>query len=250
MKLENKNALIGYTGFIGSNLVNIEKSLDYYNSKNISKIRGKYYDKVYCAGTSSKIWLAKKKPKEDKKKIDNLIENLKRVKANKFFLVSTCEIYHNQKNFYENQKINVLKSYSYGYNRYILELFIQKKFTNHYLIRLPIVYGKNFSKNFLYDLINKNNIDQLNGNDRVQIYEVSNLKKHFQYMETKKISKLNASSSPIKLSFIAKNFFKTEVNFKKKYRKINIKSIYGSKNNNYFLSNKKTVSDLKKFLQK
>ena len=37
---------------------------------------------------------------------------------------------------------------------------------------------------------------------------------------------------------------------KKKFRVINIKSIYGIHNKTYFLSQKKTIEDLKKFLKK
>ena len=66
--MENKCALVGYTGFIGSNLLNFQKKIIKYNSKNIKKIKNKKFDIVICAGTSSKIWLSKKKPLEDKKK--------------------------------------------------------------------------------------------------------------------------------------------------------------------------------------
>ena len=66
--MKNKYALIGYTGFIGSNLLSFDKNITKYNSKNIHKIKNKKFDLVICAGTSSKIWLAKKKPYEDKKK--------------------------------------------------------------------------------------------------------------------------------------------------------------------------------------
>ena len=44
-------------------------------------------------------------------------------------------------------------------------------------------------------------------------------------------------------------FFKIKLDSKKKFRKINIKSIYG-KNNGYFFSQKKTNRDLSNFLKK
>ena len=54
MKL--KNALIGYSGFIGSNLLNIKKNILKFNSKNISKIKNHKFDTVICAGTYSKMY--------------------------------------------------------------------------------------------------------------------------------------------------------------------------------------------------
>ena len=250
MRKKLKNALIGHTGFIGSNLLNLKKNFDLYNSKNIEKIKFKSYDTVYCAGTYSKIWIAKKKPKEDKKNLDKLIDNLKKINAKSFFLISTCEVFGKQKNTFENSKINTNYKYAYGHNRYKLEKFIENKFKDHFIIRLPIVYGNNFSKNFLYDLINSKNLDNLNGNDIVQIYDVANLKKHINYVEKKKIKKINISSKPFKLEYIAKKFFKIELKNKRKNRIINMKSIYGKHKYNYFMSQKKILKDLNLFLNK
>ena len=168
----------------------------------------------------------------------------------KFFLISTCEVYGKQKKTLENSKIVANSDYAYGYNRMKLEQFVKKYFKSYHILRLPIVYGKNFSKNFLYDLINRKNLDQLNGNDKVQIYEVSNLAKDLTYLERKKITELNISSKPFKIEYIAKKFFKINLNKNRNYRNINIKSLYGKYDKYYFMSQNKTLSDLKKFLNR
>ena len=54
-------------------------------------------------------------------------------------------------------KIYKSKLSHYGLNRFYLENLL-KKFLDHHIIRLPIVYGKGFSKT-LFDLINKNNLE-------------------------------------------------------------------------------------------
>ena len=247
--MKSRSALIGYTGFIGSNLLDFKKTFVRYNSKNIHKIKNRKFDIIICAGTSSKIWIAKKKPKEDKKKIVNLINNLKTVKAKKFILVSTSEVYGKSKICLEtNQNLEKVNS-NYGLNRLMLENFLEKKFENHCILRLPIVYGKNFSKNCIFDLINKHEINKLNGSDLIQIYNVANLKKDIKFVIKNKIRKLNISSKPLKLSLIAKKFFKIELNNKKNFRTINIKSIYG-KYNGYFYPVNKTLRDLLTFLKK
>ena len=105
-------------------------------------------------------------------------------------------------------------------------------------------------KNFIFDLISKKNIKNLNGNDYVQIYNVSNLQNHLKFIEKENIRKINISSKPFKVKYLAKKFFGVLLKNKKKFRVINIKSIYGSHNKTYFLSQKKTIEDLKKFLKK
>ena len=244
-----KCALIGYTGFIGSNLLNFNKSIVKFNSKNIDKIKNKKFDLVICAGTSSKIWLSKKKPIEDKRKIKSLINYLQTIKTEKFVLISTSEVYGTKKNCLETTKNLQNINSNYGLNRLMLENFVEKKFQNNFIIRLPIVYGKNFSKNCVYDLINKNEIHKLNGSDLIQIYNVANLKKDIKFVIKNKINKLNISSKPIKLGMLANKFFKIKLNNKKKFRKINIKSIHG-KNNGYFFTQNKTYNDLSAFLKK
>ena len=67
--MKNKCALIGYTGFIGSNLLDFNKKIIKFNSKNIHKIKNKEFDIVICAGTSSKIWLSKKNQQRIKEKL-------------------------------------------------------------------------------------------------------------------------------------------------------------------------------------
>ncbi len=246
MKL--KNALIGYSGFIGSNLLNIKKNLLKFNSKNINKIRNRNFDTVICAGTYSKMWLANKNPEKDFNNIKKLINNLKSINAKKFILISTCEVYGKHTQCNENTKILKSKLSNYGLNRFRLEMFIKKKFFDHHIIRLPIVYGKRFSKNFLFDLINKKNLENLNGNDWVQIYNVKNLKKDINIIKKKRIKLINLSSNPIKIGKIARKFFKINLNKKRNFRVINMKSIY-SKQKKYLISEKNCMNDLKKFLK-
>ena len=247
MKLNN--ALIGYTGFIGSNLLGIKKNLIKFNSKNIKKIKFRNFNLVICAGTYSKIWIAKKNPKKDFNNIQNLINNLKTIEAKKFILISTCEVYGKRTSCNEKTKILETNLSNYGLNRFRLEKFVEKNFLDYHIIRLPIVYGNGFSKNFLFDLINQKNLESINGNDLIQIYNVKNLKKDIRFIQKRNIRKINLSSSPFRINKIANKFFKIKLHKNKNFRTINMKSIYGNKNG-YFFSTKKCFEDLKNFLKK
>lgn len=248
--MKNKFALIGYTGFIGSNLLKFRKSIDKYNSKNISSIKHNNYEIVICAGTSSKRWLANKFPKKDKKNISNLIKNIQKMKTKKFILISTCEVYGTSNKSSEKNIINIRGKTNYSKNRIFLENFCKNNFQNLYIIRLPIVYGQNFSKNFIYDLLKKNDIHKLNGKDKVQIYHVKNLLGDINFVLKKNIKSLNISSPPIEMGFISKNYFNIKLKESNPFRKMNMKTIYSKNNSDYYISKEKTLKDLKFFLKK
>ena len=220
---KKKIGLIGYTGFIGSNLKKQFKTKSNYNSKNISKIVNEDFHILICAGTSSKRWQANKFPKADLKAIIKLTNSLKAIKVTKFILISTIEVYGNNNNKDELSKTNKKNNTDYGLNRLYLEDFVKKNF-NSLIIRLPIVYGKNLKKNFIFDLINKKNLDQLNYNDVVQIYNVDNLIKDINYCLRKKIKEFNVWSEPLKLGYIAKNIFNIKISKKKIPRIMKMKS--------------------------
>ena len=80
------NALIGHTGFVGSNILE-QKDFDFcYNSKNIEEIKGKEFDLVVCAATTAVKWKSNKNPREDYRAIIELIKCLDTIKFNKFVL--------------------------------------------------------------------------------------------------------------------------------------------------------------------
>lgn len=54
------NCLIGYTGFVGGNLVAKRQFDVLINSKNFESMRGAHYDRVVCAGISAVKWQANK----------------------------------------------------------------------------------------------------------------------------------------------------------------------------------------------
>jgi len=195
------------------------------------------------------MWIANKFPQNDLKNIKNIIEVLKKVRTKKIILISTIEVYGKNNNKNEFNKLNKISNTSYGKNRVFLEEFIKNFFSDRLILRLPVVYGRNFIKNSIYDLKNKNNVNLLNGNDLVQIYDVKNLKKNINFCLKKKIKLINISSKPLKLKFIAKKFFNTNLNIFKKPRIMLMKTSM-IKYRKYFHTQAKTIKDLKVFLKK
>jgi nucleoside-diphosphate-sugar epimerase len=248
-KSNKKIAIVGHTGFIGSNLKFFYKSKHNFNSKNLRLINKHKYDLVILCAPSSKMWIANKFPHKDYHNIKKIINILKKTRTKKIALISTIEVYGKENNKNELSKVNKSLNSSYGKNRVYLEEFIKNFFRDFLIIRLPIVYGNNFTKNCIYDLKNKNNLNSLNGNDLIQLYNVKNLKKDIDFCLKKKIKLINISSKPIKLKFIAKKFFGIDLNLFKNSRIMMMKTSLFKKKK-YFYSQRQTINDLKYFLKK
>jgi hypothetical protein len=246
-----KIAIIGHSGFIGRNLSKEIKTKYLYNSKNISEIKYKNFDTIYCCGTSSLMWKANKNPEADFFKIFELIKSISTVKCKLFILVSTIEVYENVLNCDEESLI-FKKGLSYGSNRFFLENFITTKFNKYCIVRLPIVYGDELKKNIIYDLLNKNKINNINPSNFLQYYPVDKLYADINFSVKNNLSIVNLSSKPIKTSKIIRIFYKKNIINKKKTkakRNYNMKTIHSRLWNkkNYLYNEKYIIEDLIKF---
>lgn len=151
-----KTALIGYTGFVGSNIAQNMKFNDYYNSKNILDIKDKEYDFLVCSGIRAEKYLANKYPERDLEEIKAFLKNLESLKrVGKIVFISTIDVYKNPIDVTEDTKIDENGLQPYGKNRFFAEKYIQDNFDDYLIIRLPGLFGKNLKKNFLYDMITK-----------------------------------------------------------------------------------------------
>ena len=149
------DCLIGYSGTIGKHLCSKAKFKYKYNSKNIKKIINKKFNIVICCAAPGAMTTANQKPKEDLRNIKKLIKYLRSVKAKKFILISTIQVFTvlNKKNNDEDSK-DLNNKLAYGKNRRILEKFCEKQFKNHLIVRLPSLFGRYIKKNFIFDIIN------------------------------------------------------------------------------------------------
>lgn len=147
-------ALIGYTGFVGSNLCEQTSFDAIYNSKNIKDIYEKTFDLVIYAGVPAEKYLANHQPLHDRKYIEDAIENIKKIKVEKFVLISTIDVYKKPLGVDERTRTDVEGLHPYGLHRRMLEKWVEEYMPNSLIVRLPALYGKNLKKNFIFDMIN------------------------------------------------------------------------------------------------
>ncbi len=148
-----KKFLVGYTGFVGSNICNRENFDGLFNSQNIAEAFNGNPDILIYAGIPAQKFLANKNEQADMEIIENAISNIQKINPKKLILISTIDIYDKPINVDENSTILVSKE-AYGKNRYYLEEWVKNNISDYLIVRLPGLFGKNIKKNFIYDLIN------------------------------------------------------------------------------------------------
>lgn len=178
-----KKALVGYTGFVGSNICkqagNNIKGL--YNSKNIKLAYKTNPDILIYAGLRAEKFLANAYPEKDKLLIEEAKKNMKSINPKKLVLISTIDVFKEPINVSEESNIDLQGLQPYGYNRYLLELWVRENYPDALIVRLPALFGINLKKNFLYDFINiipqllkKEKMDELliHNNQLINYYEL------------------------------------------------------------------------------
>lgn len=149
-----KEFLVGYTGFVGSNLAKSHNFNGLFNSKNITDAFNQNPDILIYAGIPARKFYANQNPEEDLKIIENAMDNIKKINPQNLVLISTIDVISNPNNFYETDQTDKSKLQAYGYNRLLLEDWAKANFDNCHIIRLPALFGNNLKKNFIFDIIN------------------------------------------------------------------------------------------------
>jgi hypothetical protein len=149
-----RNSLIGYTGFVGSNLRDQRKYSALFNSKNIADFPNQVFDMTVCAGVSATMWLANNEPEKDWGSIAQLMDQLERGSFRHLVVISTNAVFEDTAlaNIEGNEIYNF--DTPYGYHRRKFEQFCRSSFDHVTILRLPALFGCRLKKNFLFDLLN------------------------------------------------------------------------------------------------
>ncbi|MDG0811820.1 NAD-dependent epimerase/dehydratase family protein [Cohnella rhizosphaerae] len=249
------DALIGYSGFVGSNLMRQRKFDQFYRSTNIEEIEEKEFDTVICAGVSAVKWKANREPEEDWRSIENLVNHLKKMSCQKFILVSTVDVYANPHNITETDVIMEDSLAPYGKHRYRLEQFVTSKFSNTHIIRLPGLFGEGLKKNIIYDLLHHNAIDQIDSRNVFQFYDLSRLIDDIQIVVDNNLPIVNFATEPISVEEIARYafdmtfsnpLFQNTVSYDMKSRYAPL--FNNGQNKDYFLEKQEVLKQIRRFV--
>ena len=233
-------ALIGHTGFVGSNILEQSSFDKCYNSKNIESIAGETFDTVVCAGVSSVKWKANKEPEEDYKQIRRLIDSLASAEFKKLILISTIAVYNNPADS------------AYGRHRLYLETYLMNNYKDVYITRLPSLFGKGLKKNVIYDLMNKDHRFLPGRWSFFQYYCLDNIWSDIQKQLDLGIKVLNLSTEPIAFDRVL-NLFEIEKKLFLSGKTIQEKMTseyagHWGKHERYLYTQSEILADLKRFV--
>ena len=204
------DAIIGYSGFVGSNLTT-QRSFDAsFNSKNFQKMRNGHFRDVVCAGVSAVKWLANKEPEEDLRNILRLQDILATVVAERFILISTIDVYPVLDGVGESFECHDGENHAYGTHRLMFEDFIREHFQRAYVIRLPALFGPGLKKNVIYDLLNDNCLESINLACSFQYYDTLDLWQDIKKVLKADINLVNFLSEPVPTREIVDRFFRNK----------------------------------------
>ncbi len=148
------NILVGYTGFVGSNIAEYGLFDGLYNTKNIEMAYGTCPDLLVYAGLRAEKYLANSAPEKDRELIEQAEYNIKQINPRNIVLISTIDIFNNPIHVDEDTPVDTENLHAYGYNRYLLEQWTRDKYSNALIVRLPALFGHNLKKNFIFDFMN------------------------------------------------------------------------------------------------
>ncbi|MBA1288773.1 pyridine nucleotide transhydrogenase [Pseudomonas japonica] len=197
------NALIGYTGFVGSTLTKQSQFSVFYRSTNISDIRDKKFDMVICAGAPAQKWIANRDPEADRSSIEALINSLKTVKCATFVLISTVDVFKNPVGVNEDSSVDEDGLHSYGLHRRMLEKFVEANFENYLIVRLPGLVGPGLRKNIVYDFLNRNSLESIDSRSVYQFYPMVNLWSDIKVALANRLKLVHLTAEPISVSDIS-----------------------------------------------
>lgn len=205
-----RRALIGHTGFVGGNLLSQGKYDDLYNSSNIGDIAGKSYDLVVSAGVKAAKWIANKEPEADRAGIATLERALEKVRAERFVLISTVDVYPRPIEVDESTPLSTTEGQPYGRHRLELEAFVRARFPNAVIIRLPGLFGNGLKKNAIYDFLHDNRTDLIHQDGVFQFYDLDRIEADVQRCLAAGLQLVNFATEPVSVRDIARRAFGRE----------------------------------------
>ncbi len=198
-----ENALIGFSGFVGSTLLKQSNFAALYRSTNIHEIENRELDIVVCAGAPAQKWIANREPADDRNKIESLIGHLRTVKCKTFILISTVDVFKNPIDVDEFTRVEEASLHPYGLHRRLLEKFVAQHFQQHLIVRLPGLVGPGLRKNVIFDFLNNNNLHAIESRGVFQFYPMVNLWHDIRRALEARLSLVHLTAEPISVADVS-----------------------------------------------
>ena len=205
-----RSALIGYTGFVGSNLRAAHSFTDCYNTANIDDLRGQSYDLVVSAASRADSHWVNQHGAEDLAAIEQYLAVLSTVHAAQLVFVSTVCIYPGGTSPDETTALSADGLTPYGANRLHLERRLADRFPT-LAVRLPQLYGAALKKGIVYDLLHDYRVEYIRPDDRFQYYDLRRLWSDVELALDAGLTTLNVATPALSSARVAADCFDRDI---------------------------------------
>ncbi len=200
-------ALIGHTGFVGGNLLQQGRYAELYNSRNIDSIAGRSFELVVSAGCRAAKWIANKEPEADRASVESLMRALEKVRADRFVLISTIDVYPRPIEVDEGEVPALEGAQPYGRHRLELEHFVRARFPEATIVRLPGLFGPGLKKNVIYDFLHDNRLDLVHQDGQFQFYDLARIQADVERCLDAGLRLVNFATEPVTTLEVARAAF-------------------------------------------
>lgn len=207
--MTTSTALIGATGFVGSNL---SSQVDFdlaVHRPDLHLVEGRAFDLVVCAAAPAEKWRANQEPEADLANLEVLVASLGKVEASAFVLISTVDVYGTPVRVDEETPIGD-EATAYGRHRRWLEERCLELFDDVLVVRLPGLFGPGLKKNVLFDLGRGQNLHLTNPDSAFQFYDLARLWDDVGRARAAGLHLVNLATEPVVVSDIARTCFGVE----------------------------------------
>ncbi|MEF2978699.1 NAD-dependent epimerase/dehydratase family protein [Subtercola sp. YIM 133946] len=201
------DALVGHTGFVGSNLAAQHPFAGLFNSANVAKIEGREFDTVVFSAARAEKWRINQDPQTDRVHIESLKNTLRSFRANQLVLISTVDVYASPVGVDESTPVPAPGLHAYGLHRAELERFAADHFESVLVVRLPALFGAGIKKNVIFDLLHDNNTDKIDHRGTFQYYNLGRLWADIETARAAGLRLVNFATEPVSTGVVAREAF-------------------------------------------
>jgi hypothetical protein len=202
-----RRALIGHTGSIGTTLRSARAWDACFNRENLLSLRGADFDLIVCAALPAARHRAEANPGGDRSNMMSLLGVLDTVRAKRFVLVSTFDVYPERLGVDEDSVVEPRGDSAFAEHRLEFESRIAARFFQCHIVRLPAVFGPGARRNAVHDLVNRVELESINPQSRFQWYPVERLAGDIDTVMALSLPRVNLATEPIATSDLHRAFF-------------------------------------------
>ncbi|HXT16740.1 MAG TPA: NAD(P)-dependent oxidoreductase [Gemmatimonadaceae bacterium] len=206
MSDDRSAAIIGHTGFVGSNLLRQRSFDDCFNSRNIDQIDGRSFDLLIVSGARAEKWKANAEPERDLDNIEQLFKALSHVNARKVVLISTVDVFIQPVGVDEDSPTPMDGLHAYGRHRRRLEQLVSARF-DALVVRLAALYGPGLKKNVIFDFLHDNDVRKIDSRAVFQFYDIGRLWRDIRIAMNNELPLVHLPTEPVTAAEVARAAF-------------------------------------------